>query len=444
MPSLVKILTDPGDFKFYSTPTFQQKNLPYNSIAAGGGNAQPYIVKPIPTDQEVQPTPTSTPDFLLRGGVSRRFNAVRDDLERLSKFFTSPQGVNFAVKQNMTSTVYPVVVTGPQGSVTYNNIPIDEIFSRIEDNFYSPISTYAQIVAGGTGVLHVDKSLSGERTKTYSSINNLTLPKPVGQSYSIKPGSKSPLFDKVKDENSLENLQKVRELSKEQTEEAKQNKYRASAKYLTGLTLSRESRYSLSKTGSISITDIIAESKTTNKSETIEKLKAADLIEFSIQVINNDTPTLTDYIFFRAYIDSLSDSFSSTWDPHKFIGRGENFYNYTGFTRGMSLNFKIHCGENENYIEPAYEKLNYLASLMTPDYSKIGYPRGNLIKLTIGNYIKNLPGILTNLNFALPTEYGWDVTKSKVPTTIDVTSFNFTPIHTRLPKKSEKFMGEFN
>jgi len=80
---------------------------------------------------------------------------------------------------------------------------------------------------------------------------------------------------------------------------------------------------------------------------------------------------------------------------------------------------------------------------MTPDYSKIGYPRGNLIKLTVGNYVKNLPGILTNLNFNLPVDYGWDVTGKKVPNTIDVTSFNFTPIHTKLPKKSERFMGEF-
>lgn len=434
MPSLLKILTDPQDFKFYNS-TFEQKNLPYNSIAAGGNNAQPYIVKPIPTDQEVPP---NTPDFLLRGGTLRRFNAVKDDIQRLTKFFASPQGVNFAIKQNIASTIYPVIVTGPQGSVRYNNIPIEEIFSRIENNIYSPISTYAQITAGGTGVLHVDRSLFGEKSKTYSSINNLALPKPVGQSYPRKPPSESPLEKKVEKKTDLEDFQKVQELDKDlKLVPLKENKYKTDGTYAATLgstNSARETAYIIAKSGIISGSD----------SDSLGKLQKADLIEFSIQAINNDTPSLTDYIFFRAYLDSLTDSFNSTWDPYKFIGRGENFYSYTGFTRGISLNFKIYCGENQEYIDPTYKKLNYLASLMTPDYSKIGYPRGNLIKLTIGNYVKNLPGILTGLVFSLPVDYGWDIENTKVPNTIDVTSFNFTPIHTQLPKKLGRFMGEFN
>jgi len=440
MPSLLKILTDPQDFKFYNS-TFEQKNLPYNSIAAGGNNAQPYIVKPIPTDQEV---PTNTPDFLFRGGTLRRFNAVKDDIQRLTKFFASPQGVNFAIKQNIASTIYQVIVTGPQGSVRYNSIPIEEIFSRIENNIYSPISTYAQIAAGGTGVLHVDRSLFGEKSKTYSSINNLALPKPVGQSYPLlRTTPESSLQQKVNNTDKLQDLYKVIELNKDLQQTTKKNRYSVTGSYKVKDKLRRET-YSLSESGSL--TDIIAISGiiSGSDSDSLGELQKADLIEFSIQAINNDTPSLTDYIFFRAYLDSLTDSFNSTWDPYKFIGRGENFHSYTGFTRGISLNFKIYCGENQEYIDPTYKKLNYLASLMTPDYSKIGYPRGNLIKLTIGNYVKNLPGILTGLVFSLPVDYGWDIENTKVPNTIDVTSFNFTPIHTQLPKKSGRFMGEFN
>jgi len=435
MPSLLKILTDPGDFLFYGGGEFKQKKLPYNSVAAGGDSAQPAIVKPIP---EGEARGSSNPDFLLRGG-SNWFPARVNDVARIAKFFATPEGINFAIKQNLLPIISPSISKNGNTSIIYNATNAAEIFSQISNNAYSPLSTLAQVAVGVNGI-YFDRSVTVIKTKTYSSINKVVSPTPVGQNYSINQETVSNLKNKAIPTG-------VRELTGSGALVSVTNSYSDTKKYTTS---SREAIYELSygaiptgqsddiaKAGVLYRTTPSEQEKEQEKetTEKITELQGMDLVEFSIQVINNNDPSLSDYIFFRAYLDSLTDTFSATWDPCKFVGRGESFYTYSGFTRGVNLNFKIFCGEDPSYITPTYEKLNYLVSTLTPDYSSVGYARGNLIKLTIGNYMKNLPGFLTNLSFNIPTEYGWDVTGTKKPTFIDVTSFSFTPIHTNLPRK---------
>lgn len=416
MPSLLKILTDPGDFTFYGGGEFKQKNLPYDSVAAGGPSAQPAVVKPIP---EGETLPRKTPDFLLRGG-SNWASTLNEDLTRITKFFNSPEGINFTIKQNLLPIILPSINDNGNSTITYDATNAAEIFSQIRRNAYTPLSTLTQVAVGAINGIHLDRSVVGAKTQTYSSINNVVAPVPVGQNYSIQNGTVSNLAKK-------EIPVGVNELDKTGKLISVQNKYNNSSSFTTG-SRKRSFHLELENRG-------VEYSSDENASDYISKLQNKDIIEFSIQVINNNTPTATDYIFFTAYIDSLTDSFTATWDPYKFVGRGESFYNYTGFTRGISLNFKIFAGDNEAYLTNIYDKLNYLVSTMTPDYSPVGYARANLLKLTIGGYIKNLPGFLTNLSFNIPTEYGWDVTGTKKPRFIDVTNFAFTPIHTQLPRK---------
>ena len=53
-----------------------------------------------------------------------------------------------------------------------------------------------------------------------------------------------------------------------------------------------------------------------------------DLVKFRIGVIDNNNPTEKTYIHFRAFIDSLSDAYSSDWSSQKFMGRAESFYKF--------------------------------------------------------------------------------------------------------------------
>jgi hypothetical protein len=109
-----------------------------------------------------------------------------------------------------------------------------------------------------------------------------------------------------------------------------------------------------------------------------------------------------------------------------------------------------------------YQKLNYLASTLAPDYSKsLGYMRGNLATLTVGGYLYEQPGIITGLTYDVPQESPWEIaiptnpkdtvgtgnnkiksdkSVKEMPHMIKVTGFNFTPIHEFTPKvQSNKF-----
>jgi hypothetical protein len=87
------------------------------------------------------------------------------------------------------------------------------------------------------------------------------------------------------------------------------------------------------------------------------------------------------------------------------MGRGEKFYSYNGFSRdlGFSLQVPVLSRAEQSAV---YSKLNYLASLMAPDYSQGGFMRGNLVKITIGDYITDLPGIIRGINYDFPDEAG--------------------------------------
>jgi hypothetical protein len=133
-----------------------------------------------------------------------------------------------------------------------------------------------------------------------------------------------------------------------------------------------------------------------------------DTVPFYITQINNDGSGNNTYIHFRAYISGLSDSFTSDWKSTKYMGRGEDFYSYNGFGREISFGLKVPVLSSLEQTS-VYSKLNYLASLMAPDYTQNGFMRGNLVKLTIGDYITNLPGIIKGITFGVDDEAGWEV-----------------------------------
>jgi len=169
-----------------------------------------------------------------------------------------------------------------------------------------------------------------------------------------------------------------------------------------------------------------------------------DLVKFRIGVINNNNPSKKTYIHFRALIDSMSDNYSSEWEAQKFMGRGENFYKYSGFDRQISLSWTV-AAQSKQELIPMYQKLNYLASVCAPDYSGNGYMRGNLISLTVGGWCYEQVGIMKGINLEVPTESPWEIgigegtstndhSVKELPMIVKVTGFTFVPIHNFVPK----------
>ena len=183
-----------------------------------------------------------------------------------------------------------------------------------------------------------------------------------------------------------------------------------------------------------------------------------DLVKFRIAVKSPDGGATKTFIHFRAFLDSISDSYTSDWSSHRYVGRGENFYTYGGFDRKVSLSWTVYAQSKEELI-PMYKKLNYLASSLAPDYSTDSYMRGVLVELTIGGYLYNQPGIITGFTYELSEQSTWEIginnqgftdvtnrgddSMKELPHMIKVTGFNFTPIHTFIPQVQKTTAGEF-
>jgi hypothetical protein len=152
----------------------------------------------------------------------------------------------------------------------------------------------------------------------------------------------------------------------------------------------------------------------------IGKKDARDLIKFAFEVINNDNPSETTRVHFRAFITNFSDNHTANWDGQNYMGRGEKFYTYQGFDRQFSFQFKV-VAQSKQEMLPLYQKLNYIVSSLYPDYSKQGFMRGNLHKLTVGEYFCRTPGIITSMNITVDDNYPWEIkysepeTESKFP-----------------------------
>ena len=170
-----------------------------------------------------------------------------------------------------------------------------------------------------------------------------------------------------------------------------------------------------------------------------------DLVKFRIAAINNDkTDGSAVYMHFRAFLDSFSDSYSATWNPVNYVGRGDTLYNYGGFGRTISLSFTT-AAQSKAELIPMYKKLNYLASTLAPDYTGAGFMRGNMVRLTVGGYLYEQPGFITSLTYDVPQESSWEIaineagnsdnSVKELPHMIKVSSFAFTPIHNFLAQK---------
>jgi len=127
-----------------------------------------------------------------------------------------------------------------------------------------------------------------------------------------------------------------------------------------------------------------------------------DIIKFAFECIDNDNPTQSVGLIFRAFLEGqISDSNAASFNSFKYLGRGETFRTYQGFERSISFSFKIFT-QSRHEMLPLYKKLNQLISQIYPDYSaNYNLMRGNVVRLTIGDYIYRMPGFLDSVNVAI-------------------------------------------
>lgn len=189
-----------------------------------------------------------------------------------------------------------------------------------------------------------------------------------------------------------------------------------------------------------------------NKSETDDPYNDGknpkDFIKFGFECMNNDNPGESIVLLFRAFLSNgFTDNNTAQLTPFRYFGRGEEFFTYGGFSRSIQFSFKI-VAKSRVELKPLYEKLNTLISQVYPDYSAKGVMRAPLIKLTIGDYLYRVPGLIDNITVTADNATPWEINLDKfddvaqLPHVVDV-QVSFKPIHSILPKRNANLITQW-
>ena len=174
-----------------------------------------------------------------------------------------------------------------------------------------------------------------------------------------------------------------------------------------------------------------------------------DFVKFRFEVIDHTKPSDSKLIQFRAFLDSIGDSYSATHNSVKYNGRAEKFYTYNEFDRKIDIGFKI-AAQTRHEMMPLYKKLNFLVAQTAPGYSPSNRITTPYTRLTVGDWFNRIPGIITSVGLTWQTDYSWEIKADAeldkymkvLPHVLDV-SLSFTPIHDFVPTNSENtpFIG---
>jgi hypothetical protein len=442
------------------------KSLQYGMDRKDGASSnQPYIVTPIPEGN----APTS-PDFLLRNGTLNPKSSLTD-VKRISRFFTDNRVGNLdffpfqvSVDLNLNS-INGLLFVAKQELLERQNVKVVNGFNRI----YNPLGTIAQVGALSSGyhlnkqgfnvlrngyfnggkegyfdltnqnntndrnrltLLYTIKTLQQRLTEPASTLYGITNPFDTTNliSYSGGPGSFLGIGKtNIRIQNSLRFFVEAKTEKTTATYSTNENipaTYLAPTAvnitkvYAKGYNRSFGSQTSFNRSRANSVGNVQTEYKLNPNlsiSPDSDVTNDNDIVRFNFSLINNNTnddktSQPDTQIFFRAYIDDFGDSFTGEWDSYRYVGRGENFYKYKGFTRDMNLTFTVPALSRADMITN-YQKLNTLVWATTPDYSEAGLMRGNLVKFTMGDYLNDAIVIIKSLNFSPITDMGWDINK---------------------------------
>ena len=151
------------------------------------------------------------------------------------------------------------------------------------------------------------------------------------------------------------------------------------------------------------------------------------------------------YIFFRAYIEGLTENISPSYAPHNYIGRSEPVFVYERAEREISMTLKL-VAQTQSELVKIYEKMDRLTSLCYPQYQNDDY--GNRMKTPLtrfrmgelfGKTNKELMGYIKSISYSVEetSTYETEVGK-RVPRHVTAT-IGYQVIHDKAPRLSNDF-----
>ena len=167
-----------------------------------------------------------------------------------------------------------------------------------------------------------------------------------------------------------------------------------------------------------------------------------DWINFRIKDLTTGTDGVGQYIQFPAYLTDITDNSSAEYSPTRYIGRADQVYVYSGYTRNISFGFRVAALQKED-VPILWRKVDKLKLLTLPTYSDRVFPTEDnndlrpvapTIQLTIGNLLWEQPGFFTSVNVTIPQTSTWEIQPGfQLPHLCDV-SVDFTYIGNATPQ----------
>jgi len=170
----------------------------------------------------------------------------------------------------------------------------------------------------------------------------------------------------------------------------------------------------------------------------------------------------SEYIFFRAYIEGLTENVSPTYTPHNYMGRSEPVYTYERAERELSFTLKL-IAQTESEFDKIYEKMEHLTSLCYPQYidEKENAPTGEtgyghrmkapLTRLRYGDMYgrtnDELMGYVKSLSYSIDQSSTYDTRGGKRAPKHIIATIGYQVIHNQSPSinmsrdNKQKFYG---
>jgi hypothetical protein len=168
------------------------------------------------------------------------------------------------------------------------------------------------------------------------------------------------------------------------------------------------------KKGIYPFSDIINKTKVFTGEDKITGTGDA-LDDFDFVPLKFYSPVQKKTVQFRATLSGMSETFSPSWESHKFTGSPFSNYTYSGIERSVSFNFKVYS-LNANEHKIGWDKINFLNSLVFPQgYYGSSAVQPPFIKLTIGDLYKKQDAFIESLSHTWDDNTPWNITDEESP-----------------------------